>query len=153
MKKISNIKILILLIGVIFIFLIFYVTTIISIGEGCDPPDKPAKVPVDAIWKGDCDGGYWVELVKLQKDKVRFRIYRDWNGDLIYDADFGYKDCNGFRLSKSNWDKCITGVVDGNNQMAISFNGFRCYLITKNIYYEENSSLKKIQTDFIKNFY
>jgi len=62
----------------------------VNIGVGCDPPQKPNKVPNSAVWKGGCDGGNWIELVSVEKEKIRFRIYRDWNGKLILDADFEY---------------------------------------------------------------
>lgn len=79
----------------------------IFIKRPCLPPEKPIIVPKAAVWKGDCDGGSWIELVSIGKDKVRFRIYRDWNGDLILDADFEYQDCNTFYLTESNWAKYI----------------------------------------------
>ncbi len=86
----------------------------VNIGVGCDPPQKPNKVPNSAVWKGGCDGGNWIELVSVEKEKIRFRIYRDWNGKLILDADFEYKGCTEFRLTKSNWIKCIAGFINGN---------------------------------------
>jgi hypothetical protein len=75
--------------------------------QPCLPPEKPKNVPIEAIWKGGCDGGNWIELVSIENEKVRFRIYRDWNGELILDADFIYKDCNTFRLTKLNWSKQV----------------------------------------------
>lgn len=75
--------------------------------QPCTEPEKPNNVPHSAVWKGDCDGGNWIELVSIEKEKIRFRVYRDWNGDLILDADFKYQSCDDFRLDKSNWDKHI----------------------------------------------
>jgi hypothetical protein len=66
-------------------------------------------VPVLAVWKGGCDGGNWVELVDIKADTIRFRIYRDWNGDLILDADFVSKNCNNLQLTKTNWNEYIAG--------------------------------------------
>ena len=71
--------------------------------QHCEPPKKPNGVPVSAVWKGGCDGGNWIELVSIKNDTLRFKIYRDWNGDLLLDADFEYVNCNSFRLTASNW--------------------------------------------------
>ena len=90
----------ILAIVVVSVFLYFSVT--IKTNTGCPPPDRPDKVPASAVWKGDCDGGSWIELVSIEEEKIRFRAYRDWNGDLILDANFKYKDCGEFRLTGSN---------------------------------------------------
>jgi len=92
---------------VVIALLILFFNFFVNIDGGCDPPEKPINVPSEAVWAGGCDGGYWIELVAIEKDKVRFRIYRDWNGDLILDADFEYKDCNDFRLTNSNWTEYI----------------------------------------------
>lgn len=74
--------------------------------QPCLPPDRPT-LPKEAVWKGGCDGGNWIELVLIEKEKVRFRIYRDWNGELILDADFKYKDCGIFKLTNINWTEHI----------------------------------------------
>lgn len=76
--------------------------------QPCSPPDKPIVVPKEAAWKGDCDGGHWVELVSIKKEKVRFRIYQDWNGELILDADFNYRNCDNLKLTNSNWAEYIS---------------------------------------------
>jgi hypothetical protein len=74
----------------------------------CGEPEKPSCVPISAVWKGACDGGAWIEFVSVKKDTIRFRIYRDWNGDLMMDADFTYKDCGNLRLTKDNWNEYVT---------------------------------------------
>ena len=81
--------------------------------QPCLPPERPDSVPKEAIWKGDCDGGNWIELVNIDKDNVRFRIYRDWNGDLILDADFKYENCQLFRLTESNWSNHVAYFDEG----------------------------------------
>ncbi len=75
--------------------------------QPCPPPEKPKNVPIDAVWKGGCDGGNWIELVSIEKDKIRFRIFRDWNGDLILDANFKHQNCSNFELTKSNWSEQV----------------------------------------------
>ena len=74
----------------------------------CGEWEKPASVPVSAVWKGSCDGGSWVELVDIKADTVRFRIYYDWSGDLELDADFVFEKCNDLQLTKANWNEYIT---------------------------------------------
>lgn len=92
--------IIIVLVGIIlFIDLLFK--------QPCGEWKKPSNVPVSAVWKGGCDGGNWVEMVDIKADTVRFRIYRDWNGDLILDADFVCKNCNKLQLTKANWNEYI----------------------------------------------
>ena len=56
--------------------------------------ERPVNVPVSAVWQGGCDGGNWMELVDIKDDTIRLRIYRDWNGELILDADFVSENCN-----------------------------------------------------------
>lgn len=97
--------------------------------QPCQPPDKPSQVPAEAVWLGGCDGGSWMELVSIEKDQARFRVYRDWNGDLILDADFEYKDCNEFRLTESNWSKCIGDFINGNIGVYVDCNeNIKCRL-------------------------
>lgn len=70
------------------------------------PPEKPARVPESAKWFGDRDGGTWIELVNVEEEKFRFRIYRDWDGELLMDAGFtGKGRLSG--LSGDNWHEKI----------------------------------------------
>jgi hypothetical protein len=104
-------KILKIALSIIGIFVVIFVLGYFAIDTnvGCDPPEKPANVPVTAEWKGGCDGGTWVELVEMKADEIRFRIYRDWNGDLLLDANFVYENCNDLQLTESNWSEHIAG--------------------------------------------
>ncbi len=71
-----------------------------------NPPEKPAGVPDSAKWFGDRDGGTWIELVDAEDDNFRFRIYRDWDGELLMDAVFtGSRPIPG--LSGENWHEKI----------------------------------------------
>lgn len=100
-------KILLYIIGVVLLIIAAILFYNWFFNQPCAEPDKPVNVPYSAIWKGGCDGGNWIELVSVEKERIRFRIYRDWNGDLILDADFKYQNCNDFRLDESNWDMHI----------------------------------------------
>lgn len=75
--------------------------------QPCIPPAKPKDVPIQAEWFGGCDGGNWIQLVSTNDEKYRFRIYRDWDGNLQMDADFVVKECNGLTLDHSNFAKVI----------------------------------------------
>lgn len=75
--------------------------------NSCEPWERPKQVPLSAIWKGGCDGGNWIELVDIRTDTIRLRIYRDWNGELILDADFVSENCDDLQLTKTNWNKNI----------------------------------------------
>jgi len=56
-----------------------------KVGEPC----RLKNIPTHAIWGGHLDGGFWFEFVKKYDEiKYRFRIYNDYNGELVLDADF-----------------------------------------------------------------
>ncbi len=90
----------------------------------CDPPEKPKSVPQEAVWKGGCDGGNWIELVDTRNSKYRFRIYRDWDGTLELDADFKPVSCENPKLTISNWEQSITGYLNEK----INLKDTSCYL-------------------------
>lgn len=73
----------------------------------CNRCERPVNVPAQAIWKGGHDGGHWIELVNMKNDTIRFRIYRDFDGALILDADFIPKTGNDLHLTRANWDSLI----------------------------------------------
>lgn len=79
------------------------------------PPKKPAAVPANAIWSGERDGGNWIELVEIKENKYRFRIYLDYDGSLLMDADFEMQNCQSYQLTESNWKEsvcCYTHASD-----------------------------------------
>lgn len=90
----------------------------------CDPPEKPNNVPEEAVWKGGCDGGNWIELISISSSKYRFRIYRDWDGTLELDADFEPVLCEKINLTESNWSQSITGYLNEK----INIQDTSCYL-------------------------
>lgn len=99
-------KMLYLFSGIIIVGMVLFITWLFN--RPCDQREKPANVPVSAVWKGGCDGGNWVELVDIKADTIRFRIYHDWNGKLQLDADFVCENCNNLHLTKANWNEYIT---------------------------------------------
>ena len=115
-------KLLYIVLAIVGVSVFLYFSVTIRTNTGCPPPNKPSKVPESAVWKGGCDGGSWIELVSIAKEKVRFRIYQDWNGDLILDAVFEYKDCGTFRLTESSWKKCAGDFINGNIGIHIDCN-------------------------------
>lgn len=73
--------------------------------QPCKQCKKPSKVPDSAVWIGGCDGGNWVELVNIKADTIRLRIYRDWDGELILDADYVPHNCNNLFFTEADWEK------------------------------------------------
>ena len=79
--------------------LLLVITTVILIAAGvrywnamfnrpCERPQRPNGIPLNAKWNGDCDGGYWIDLVEVKEKKYRFRIYLDYAPIVTMDADF-----------------------------------------------------------------
>lgn len=74
---------------------VFYIAYDAIFDSKCaDAPERPAKVPENAEWRG-CKSGNWIELVEIKRgegayptDTLRIRVYEDKTGDLIIDADF-----------------------------------------------------------------
>lgn len=96
--------------------------------QPCKVPEKSDNVPRSAVWKGDCDEGQWIELVSMREDTCRFRIYQDYDGSLILDADFYYVDCENFRLTKDNWVEHIAYFGNTLELYDKSNPNKRCYL-------------------------
>jgi len=97
-------KWIIIVLALALVFFLFYVW---FFNQPCDPPQKPDVVPKAAIWSGGCDGGNWIELVEVKEEKYRFRIYRDWDGELQMDADFKFKKGTDYNLTYSNWTEVV----------------------------------------------
>ncbi|WP_068689381.1 hypothetical protein [Culturomica massiliensis] len=115
MKKMQKLRLKIIKIKLLYFFAGIIIAIICAIlffnwkfKQSCEEWKKPVNVPISAVWKGGCDGGNWVELVDIKTDTIRFRIYRDWNGDLILDADFVYQNCNDLRLTEANWNEYVS---------------------------------------------
>jgi hypothetical protein len=94
-------------IGVIILLIIGILFYKWFVNQPCAEWEKPNNVPLSAVWIGGCDGGNGIELVSMKNDTCRFRIYRDWSGDLILDADFVYENCNNSQPTKTNWREYI----------------------------------------------
>lgn len=80
-----------------------------AFNQPCPPPEKPSVVPEEAVWKGGCDGGYWIELIDVKEDdKYRFKIYWGNDGDLAWDVDFTFENCRNIALTRTNWTEYVT---------------------------------------------
>lgn len=68
--------------------LLFFIKCVHS--NVAEPPDKPKVVPNTAVWKGDFDEGFWIDLINSDtlNDKFRFKVYNDYNGELVFDGLF-----------------------------------------------------------------
>ncbi len=92
------------LIGIVLLLGIgFYIWIII--GRSNPNPTRFNNIPESSVWIGGTDGGYWFNIIDIDSiNKIyRFRIYNDYNGELVLDANF-VKDsvCNNkLPLNKS----------------------------------------------------
>jgi len=84
----------------IVILLVFLAIVIIILkyrqNQNNNTHERPSRVPITAIWKGDIDEGFWIEFVSANIDSsyIRLRVYNDYNGDMMYDANFSTQsDC------------------------------------------------------------
>jgi hypothetical protein len=83
-----NMKIILLITSIIIIgILVFWFNIRVP---NKDEPQRLNNIPKSAIWKGSVDEGFWFELVKIDTVKkiYRIRIYNDYKGGLVADADF-----------------------------------------------------------------
>ncbi|MCD8042187.1 MAG: hypothetical protein LUH10_03910 [Tannerellaceae bacterium] len=88
---------LLLIVTFLAIWVIYHINT------PCPPPKRPATVPVEAMWNGGCDGGFWLEFVSDSCNHFRFRIYHDWDGELELDALFAPTTNDVIEMDKNNW--------------------------------------------------
>lgn len=60
------------------------------------------NIPENAFWIGGLDGGNWYSIEKIDsvEQKVHFKIYNDYNGEVIVDKDFNL-NCNS--TNRLNW--------------------------------------------------
>lgn len=94
-----------------------------GMNKPCSPPDRPTGLPSTAEWFGGCDGGNWIELLSLDDGKYHFKIYRDWDGVLVMDADFVLEGCNGLTLTADSWKKLITYYNQEDSFAVLAVNG------------------------------
>lgn len=92
------------LIGIILLLGMSFYIWLITGGNNTNPT-RFNNIPESSVWIGGADGGFWFSVVDIDSIKMiyRFRIYNDYNGELVMDADF-VKDsiCNNkFPLNKS----------------------------------------------------
>ncbi len=83
-----NMKIILLIISIIVIGILVFWFSIRVPNQ--DEPQRLNNIPQNAIWKGGVDEGFWFELVKIDtvKKTYRIKIYNDYKGELVADADF-----------------------------------------------------------------
>ena len=133
-----KIKLLYILAGIIIVIASVILFIVWLFNRPCGEWEKPANVPVSAVWKGGCDGGVWMELVDIKADTIRFRIYRDWNGILELDADFVFENCKDLKLTKANWIEFISDFDGIKIYSKVQSDNSYCQLVpVYPAYYEE----------------
>lgn len=85
---------------IIFFIVLLFTITLLLISyfyyfsyQPCQSSERPVNVPISSVWIGGCDDGNWIELVENNSIYYRFRIYRDWDGELELDAKFKLASC------------------------------------------------------------
>ena len=116
-----------LLIGIVLLILLAGGLGILLQKKPCGAPPKPAGIPRTAIWNGDCDGGYWLDLVEMKEATYRFRIYLDYTAEVVMDADFIPSDNCKIALPK---DRAILDKVSivYEDKILILHENHDCYL-------------------------
>ncbi|MCK6612178.1 MAG: hypothetical protein L6Q78_14200 [Bacteroidia bacterium] len=52
-------------------------------------PSRHRSVPKYAVWSGGVDGGFWFDYIESKtQNKVHLKIFNDYSGELVLDADF-----------------------------------------------------------------
>ena len=125
-KQVANNKSKILLLSVIVIIVSVIICILKQAGNNRGP-ERPANVPVSSIWKGGLDGGNWYEFVEMKEDTIRIRIFNDWNGSLILDADFVPESRSNIHPTEQDWKESIN-CFDGNS--------INCRFQNNNVYYK-----------------
>jgi hypothetical protein len=85
-------------------------------------PNKLANIPPTAIWRGAEDEGFWFDLVTIKQNSFRMRVYNDYNGAVVLDADFSDSG-----LCKQHLDKNIMDSIcyfEFNKTDSIRYFGF-----------------------------
>lgn len=87
-------------------------------------PERVGKISKDAFWVGGIDGGQWYLVDSINKaDKtIHFKIFNDYNGDLVVDKIFKLHCDNNLEVK---WDN-IHGQIN-------AFDGQRIILTTIDI--------------------
>ena len=128
-KKVKILSVMAIIVVTLFLFNKWF------FNQPCLPPDRPTELTDKALWFGGCDGGNWIELVGIntKENKYRFRIYRDYNGSLVMDADFKMVNCEKTDiLNENNWSNLLVSYLNEN----IGVKGVECYLEVINPPYE-----------------
>lgn len=134
-------KLLYLLVGLI-VFIVLFIIWLFK--RPCKKWERPVNVPISAVWQCGCDGGNWMKLVDIRDDTIRLRIYRDWNGKLILDADFVSENCNDLPLTKTNWSEYVDYFDGTKIYTKIQVGSCYCRLIPIfPAYYEEKQKRKR----------
>jgi len=88
------------------IYILLSAIVIITILVICIDNDKPKKlnnIPDNAIWRGGKDGGFWFQIVNYNDTAVRFKIYNDYNGELVTDRYFSNACKGGIDINNINY--------------------------------------------------
>lgn len=62
----------------------------------CPNPPRHQNIPINSIWLGGCDGGYWVEILDLKNDcksiYIKCNVYDEDSGTLEFTQNYLLKN-------------------------------------------------------------
>ena len=109
------------------VLLILIVSAFVSLFIGikwvdanCDDnifPEKLSNIPELSFWRGTCKEGFWFNFVEFDKNinSIRIRIYNDYDGALVYDANYMPDSSCCISLFEINSLAKQIWAFDGNN--------------------------------------
>ena len=88
---------------------------------------RPEGVPEDAVWHGGSKVSYWFELVEVNNEVYRFRVYVGQNGRLLLDDHFVLdEDCKDMKFNR---EQLLENILYYDSLIYItSENNLRCSL-------------------------
>lgn len=75
-----------------------------------DAPPRPSNIPKGAFWRGAEYEGFWILFSGTDRDKkyYRFKVFSDYDGKLVMDANFAIPNTCKIELSMN--DKIVEKV-------------------------------------------
>jgi hypothetical protein len=90
--------------------------------------ENTTNIPKAAIRKGGVEGAFWIHLVSKKEAFYKFKIYDDYNGELVLEANFIPKgDCT--TLDNLAPTQLLEAIFEYDNHKTIIFTDIACQLI------------------------
>lgn len=100
-------------------------------------PERPANVPASAVWHEASKGGNFYEVVEIEDDIHRIRVYFDYGeGELYMDSDFKLEP---IAITKDNYN-FTSAKMTARRDCKLILNVFFMFFV-KIVCYTENINL------------